>query len=328
MTQLSRTHIRVQRSDGREWPNITIAMRELLGTAQEISPSESQRIRLKLRTDGLGVDRHGFTWKSVGGTVAEVSIGWADFTFGVELEVLAPFARETMAAELNAIGASNWNVVHDGSLAAQPGYSAMEVVSPVLQGEAGLAQLRVVMDRMKARGCKVNSSCGMHVHVGVRGMKVSRLTRIARAFLANERHFDALVPAARLNNRYCQSNAARAYSPDRVLSCTTVGGIAQQMNGGNSPQHYNPYRYHKLNFQSFVRHGTIEFRQHGGTVEPDKAAAWVRLITGFCAQHAANATPGAAVSFDQFVEGAVVGDQSTVSFLEARRAKFAAQRAA
>jgi hypothetical protein len=34
---------------------------------------------------------------------------------------------------------------------------------------------------------------------------------------------------------------------------------------------------------SYVQHGTVEFRQHSGTVDAAKAVQWVRLITGFVA---------------------------------------------
>ena len=40
-------------------------------------------------------------------------------------------------------------------------------------------------------------------------------------------------------------------------------------------------RYFKLNLQSFCRHRTIEFRQHGGTVSALKISNWVRFLNGF-----------------------------------------------
>ena len=49
------------------------------------------------------------------------------------------------------------------------------------------------------------------------------------------------------------------------------------MNG----EHGHPSRYHKLNLESLVRHGTVEFRQHSGTVDGEKMANWVMLVGGF-----------------------------------------------
>lgn len=317
-----RTHVRVVRtSDNREWPNMFVAYRELLGTSHELGYSEHQRMRATIRSTGAAVDRHGFTWRSMGGAVSESEIAWTDFTFGVELELVAPFGQYDMRSELDRNGGSDFRVVHDGSLHAGPGLHAMEVVSPVLQGTEGLAKLRKVMDFLRGRGCRINNSCGMHVHIGVRGMKPERVRRIAIAFLNAEHHFDALVPPIRRNNRYAQSNFARVNGTS-LHTATTISAMASVMNGGSSPQHYNPYRYYKLNFQSFVHHGTIEFRQHAGTVESDKACAWVRLIAGFCARAAGSTqqTLGERESFEQWI--AACTDEAGQRYMQQRRTKF------
>jgi hypothetical protein len=40
-------------------------------------------------------------------------------------------------------------------------------------------------------------------------------------------------------------------------------------------------RYARVNLEAWRRHRTIEFRQHGGTVEAEKALAWIRFGLGF-----------------------------------------------
>ena len=40
-------------------------------------------------------------------------------------------------------------------------------------------------------------------------------------------------------------------------------------------------RYHKLNLMAFWRHGTVEFRQHSGTIDAEKICAWISLTQGF-----------------------------------------------
>ena len=327
MTQ--RTRVRVLRSDGREWASMAIAYRELLGTTQEIGSSEHQRIRSALRSIESVTDRHGFTWKSVGGfgSDSDPAILWTDFTFGVELEVLAPMDRYAMQQFLLSHNLSNWMVVPDASLAAVEGYSAMEIVSPVLQGEDGIAKLTTILKLLEEKGCRINSSCGMHVHIGVRSMKVARVRKIAIAFLNAEHCFDQLVPPSRRANRYCNSNTARVYGTAAratLLNAANINRIAEVMNGGNSNSHYNSYRYHKLNFQSFVRHGTIEFRQHAGTVEHQKAVQWVRLITGFCAWAASapqQAIQTSALMLDEFLKNCT--DETGATYMKARAAKLA-----
>lgn len=75
--------------------------------------------------------------------------------------------------------------------------------------------------------------------------------------------------------------------------------------------------------QAYVQHGTIEFRQHSGTVESEKACAWVRLVAGFCAYAAGNPQQelGAEVTFEQFLTNAT--DEAGRRYLTERAAKFA-----
>jgi hypothetical protein len=40
-------------------------------------------------------------------------------------------------------------------------------------------------------------------------------------------------------------------------------------------------RYIKLNLEASTMHGTVEYRQHGGTTNFTKIAAWVALTQGF-----------------------------------------------
>ena len=41
--------------------------------------------------------------------------------------------------------------------------------------------------------------------------------------------------------------------------------------------HYASERYYKVNFCSYVAFGTLEFRQHSGTIEFEKMMNWVKI---------------------------------------------------
>lgn len=333
MPTISRTNIRVRRSDGREFPTILFAYRQLLGTPTELGYSEHQRIRHELRRGRTAQDRHGFTWSSVGEVLLYSSVEaalaattgscqWSDLTYGVEIECKhTGLSNYDIARKLSEHGFGNWRVKPDGSI----GNNGHEVISPVLKGQEGLDALRKVMDLVKEMGCWVDAACGLHVHIGIRDLEMKALRNMSMQFLGMEQHFDAIVQRSRRGsaNHFCKSNTQLVDSDAgaRINDARTAQQVARVMNGGWQVATRSMYRYYKMNFQSFAIHGTVEFRQHGGTVESKKACSWVRLITGFVA-HAANAaeiTERRAMSFDELVQ---MTDEDGQRFFRARREYF------
>lgn len=222
-----------------------------------------------------------------------------DRTFGIEIELFLPrgWTNSRLAAEVARVAGvavcdeyynhstrEHWKVVTDGSLS-MPGRRGAEVVSPVLKGEEGLAELRRVMKALDAAKCRVNVSTGLHVHIGAREFTLNQMKNFAKNYIKFEDFFDHIQPNSRraCNNQYIRSNRAvfgdysedsvnRAF--DRIDACRETGELINAI---------NPFRdrYRKLNLTSFYRYGTIEFRQHSGTVDADKAENWVRLLLAF-----------------------------------------------
>jgi hypothetical protein len=203
-------------------------------------------------------------------------------TFGVEFEFVAPrdITRSAVAEALSAAGVESydagythavsrkWKLVTDASVSAtNEGEQGMELVSPILQGEHDLAKMRTACDVLTRLGCKVNRTCGLHVHVGARTMSVAAMRRLAILYSDFEGVLDSMMPASRRanNNTYLQS-LSRINKP-AVNGARDVRGIAAQINNGS--------RYAKVNFTSHWKHGTVEFRHHAGTVAADKASNWV-----------------------------------------------------
>ena len=90
--------------------------------------------------------------------------------FGAELEMTG-ITREQAVRALRGVGIEvrdetynhetrdYWKIVPDSSV-----HGGFEVVSPVLEGEAGLEQLRTVVTALDDMGGTVNKTCGYHVH--------------------------------------------------------------------------------------------------------------------------------------------------------------------
>jgi hypothetical protein len=234
---------------------------------------------------------------------------WNELTFGVEIECFAPNGVDPVAVLRNAgvdclsysgythTTIPQWKVVTDGSLRnmSRTPMSGWEIVSPVLSGEAGIAQVRAVMVAIHAAGFKVNATCGMHVHVGVGGASVAQVKNLAKMYLKYSGCFDAVLPASRrgVANYYCRNNRQALFASytneqieARFRNVRSLGQISTLMSGVDIEAAVNARsseRYFAFNMLSYVQHGTVEFRQHSGTTDAEKAVNWVRLVTGFVA---------------------------------------------
>lgn len=225
----------------------------------------------------------------------------ANRSFGIELEVMAPggMRLQELAYKVEAAGVPchaehynhttrrHWKIVTDGSLT---GGNGMEVVSPKLTGEDGVRQARIVAKALEDAGCKVNVSCGFHLHVDATDFTPDVMKKVAIQFFWYETFFDHIVPASRRgsHNAYIKSNRSRfggygtAAVNEGIRKVKEVrsdfDAIIDVVNGVR----YGDFdRYFKLNLTAFRRHRTIEFRQHSGTVDADKIEHWIRLMVGF-----------------------------------------------
>lgn len=137
-----------------------------------------------------------------------------------------------------------------------------------------------------------NDSCGFHVHLGgFENLEMDALRNVTRRFVNFEDTLDLLQPAARRgrNNHFCMSNrdvlirgAQRAgiNNPSRLdvneYIWQRVHGLTKQ--GLIDLFCPDAGRYFKLNLQSLLRHGTIEYRQSSASI---RAADWVGMATFF-----------------------------------------------
>lgn len=204
----------------------------------------------------------------------------SDRNFGVEIECKG-LSREQASAALRNVGipcrledynhqvAPTWKVVPDSSV-----IGGFEVVSPILKGQEGLNQVQKVSDALVAAGAKVEKDCGFHVHVDARDLSGLTLANILTRYAKYETAIDAVMPESRRedNNQYCLSVKDIAVKIQEDLwHSISATVIANRIEG----------RYYKLNLTAFVRHGTVEFRQHSGTVEARKMIPWIIFCVNF-----------------------------------------------
>lgn len=190
-------------------------------------------------------------------------------TIGCEFEI-CQFDREALQNEMarrgktlhyegyNHTDRNYYKVVSDSSLqGANPG----EVVTPILNNEGELEAICASLAEARA---KVNRTCGLHVHFGrdCNGAKIeaAHILNIYRAYAACQNAINSILPSSRRNNNYC-----------RVLRSELIN-VRSLSEAGR----YITSRYFAINVNS--RHNTIEFRQHGGTIEFGKVSNWIKFL--------------------------------------------------
>lgn len=197
--------------------------------------------------------------------------------FGIEIEFIranSEQTREEIAVRLSQLGINthaegynhytrdHWKLITDSS-------ADYELVSPVLNGERGIIEMKRALDALDGMGCKVNKTCGIHIHLDANSLNVEQI----KAFCAywsifQAGIFDNLVPYSRRSNHnyFCQNISSNF---EEFFNCNTMVELADLVNGNT--------RYKKLNLKSYFRYGTLEIRHHGGSLNSYKVEGWLRL---------------------------------------------------
>lgn len=160
-----------------------------------------------------------------------------------------------------------WKIVPDNSVG-----DGFEVVSPILRGEQGIDDLKTLVTALDDAGGTVNRRCGLHVHVDSQGMALSEMQSIVRRYARYEEQIDAFMPPSRRGNvnTYCRSLRPFVESENFTRARSVHDLVTAQ-----------PSRYFKVNLKSHAVHGSLEFRQHSGTLNAMKIHNWLAFLDGF-----------------------------------------------
>ena len=212
--------------------------------------------------------------------------------FGVEVEFISVHTQSSTVSKINAYldehnadfnvetayysdTSNTWRIKTDSSI--QEGYDyGLELVTPVLQGQADYERLVLVLDAINSiDGVRVNRSTGLHIHVGVEDWKVSNFKNLVKRYAKFEKVLDSIMPESRRmnNGSYCRSNFNSRYSLKDIYNEIDDKDSTRTLISSASSG-----RYVKLNLQSFWKHGTVEFRHHSGTTNSTKISNWLRVV--------------------------------------------------
>lgn len=174
---------------------------------------------------------------------------------------MKPEGRETPTGQVC------WSYKYDGSV--HGGQENREIVSPILRGENGIKQLKIICSAMRRSGFYSNATAGVHVHLGAAGLSLDTFKNICWNYTGFEPLIDMMFPSDR---RWSNAYFAESFS--------SISNFAQKLDRANSFADLTNYsgimgggRYWKVNLQAFNSLGTIEFRQCIGTND-DRLITW------------------------------------------------------
>lgn len=142
-----------------------------------------------------------------------------------------------------------------------------ELVSPVLKyNQESFDEVKKALAILRHYDAYINETCGLHVHVDARFLqkwneekREKFLQYIIDEYGSIEPELDKKMDSSRRedNNEFCAS---------------MIGQPLRRVRGS---------RYYKLNVCAFIKHGTIEFRHHHGSLKDDEVIDWIKFCVNF-----------------------------------------------
>lgn len=194
-----------------------------------------------------------------------------------------------------------WKFTYDSSIHAQRrvGNSYIyagdeyqtEMVSPKLSYPE-MEKLQHVVRCLRHRGAKVNSSCGMHVHVDASNHTPRSLKNALTIMYAKE---DILFKALKANpdrvERWCKKVRENVLEDIRKMPSGNMSmeqfrqlWYEEAQCGNQSHRHYDQTRYYALNLHAVFDKGTVEWRCFNSTLHAGKVRANITLALAISAQ--------------------------------------------
>lgn len=215
--------------------------------------------------------------------------------FGIEIETVGITRKDTVLAILTAVGGKvrheggsydkwccitpdgrKWSAVSDASI----GRGNAEVVSPILNYPDDISALQNVIRAIRKAGGKVNSSCGIHVHVDASCLDGRQLGNLAKIVYKQEPLIlHALqISQSRLNSytKPIESAFIENVNQYRPQSLEQLGKLWYEDNDDHHSEHYHSSRYHGVNFHSLFYRGTVEFRWFESTLHAGKVKSYIQ----------------------------------------------------
>lgn len=232
-----------------------------------------------------------------------------DLTFGIEIELTGltrQKAAEVIAEEFEATesfvggvydawevketNSKVWKIVNDASLKPERKENGrvlethekyrVEVVSPICNYE-DIEKVQRIVRALRKAGAFVNSSTGIHIHIGKDNFTAQSLRNLVNIMASKE---DLIYKALRVEgvreSKYCKrvdTSFLEKLNRRKPTSLDKLEDLWYEGYGRERRTHYHPSRYHGLNLHPTFQGNTVEFRLFNGTTHAGKIKAYIQF---------------------------------------------------
>src|SRR5258708_6835383 len=197
---------------------------------------------------------------------------------GIEIEAERGKAEYLYKVFPKEVGISGDGSLHDRGIEIQTCPASLSKLEQLVQDTCRA---------IKSQGFKGTKACGLHVHADAREFRTdyAKIVQVIKVFYACEDLLYSMLPPSRWGQHYCQ-RLSKNYLYKNFSKKTTQKKfdlewykITDQMNLEREKRRkYNETRYYGLNVHSIFYRGTVEFRYHSGTIEPNKILYWTQIV--------------------------------------------------
>jgi hypothetical protein len=175
---------------------------------------------------------------------------------------------------------------YDGSVNANNSeYKGVEYISKPMSGDYLFKQIDNIGNYLLDNDFEVNKSCGLHIHIDARDLFYEQLKGILIVAKTFEDIIFRMVPKSRERSRWCRKVPMAKHEITRIDSNSDlIQSWYESSDTYPELDKYNDSRYHGLNLHARVYLGTIEFRYHSGTNNPEKIKNWITICQSIVAK--------------------------------------------
>jgi hypothetical protein len=182
-----------------------------------------------------------------------------------------------------------WQVMRDSSICPSRNIGSdnideykVELVTPILKYD-DIETLQEIIRALRAAGAKVNSSCGIHIHVDGANHTGASLKKLVEFFTNRQDLVYESLQIGQRANQWCKKvskDLNKAFKQDKEgnnLESLWYSRANDGYYGSIDHSHYNQTRYHGLNLHAYFSKGTVEFRLFNSTLHAGKVKAYIQF---------------------------------------------------